>query len=500
MPDAHSAAVIACGHAVTADAAEAILREGGTAADAAIAAALAAMVCEPVLAGLLGGGFCMLSRGGETKLLDFFCQTPKRKVTGPDLRKVEADFGTTTQAFHIGAGSIAAPCLAAGLAELHDRAGRMPFRELAQPAIEAARKGVLITAYQARLSRIVAPILEASPESRALHCDEKGLLAEGAILKNADFADVLEVFAAEGPRFVAEGEVAAALLGLTDQGGHLTRRDLQAQRPVWRRPLTRQRGRATLSLNPAPSLGGSLVAFSLELIERGARPAAIASAFRATAAARLHTDGDPVALADPALLAEFRKTVARHKAAQRGTTHISVIDRQGMGAALTLSNGEGCGLIVPGTGIMPNNMLGEEDLIPGAGTDDWLSWPTDRRLASMMCPMAIREGDTLTMLGSGGSNRIRSALAQVTLALTDRNARLQDAIDAPRLHVEGDRLDAELEGLAEEDRLALQRDWPEATFWPEISMFFGGVHATRQSPRNAEAAGDPRRAGVARVL
>ncbi|MEM0922757.1 MAG: gamma-glutamyltransferase, partial [Pseudomonadota bacterium] len=157
----------------------------------------------------------------------------------------------------------------------------------------------------------------------------------------------------------------------------------------------------------------------------------------------------------------------------------------------------------PGTGIMPNNMLGEADLIPGAALGDWLSWPTDTRLASMMCPIACRWPDgRLAMLGSGGSNRIRSALAQVLLQLIDGKTDLELAIATPRLHVEDpDALDFELTGLDEQDRLELQTSWPEARAWPEQSMFFGGTHAVLTDPRRGpQAAGDARRAGVARIL
>ncbi|MEM7506838.1 MAG: gamma-glutamyltransferase [Pseudomonadota bacterium] len=489
---------IACGHQVTADAADAVLREGGTAADAVIAGALAAMVAEPVLAGLLGGGFCTLSDGRQTRLLDFFVHTPRQQAEDIDFHAIHADFGATQQEFHIGAGAIATPGIASGLAELHIRAGRVPFAELAAPAIAAARDGVRITAFQASLSQIVSPILTATPGSRALHCDEDGPLREGALARNPDFADVLEVYAGEGPRFVTEGEVAQALLGLSDRGGHLRMEDLKHYTPRWRAPLEWARGQSTLAINPPPSLGGSLIAFALGLLDRKASASQIAAAFQATGHARLNAN-DSRTLLDPALLDRYRAQLASRPTATRGTTHISVIDGQGTGAALTLSNGEGCGHILPGTGIMPNNMLGEEDLIPSARQEDWLGWPTDTRLASMMCPLAIRAPDgALTMLGSGGSNRIRTALAQVILHLIDTEASLETAIRAPRLHVEGDKVDFEEAGLSEEARTSLLTLFPDAQSWLEPSMFFGGVHGVARNAKGAlQATGDPRRAGVA---
>ena len=179
-----------------------------------------------------------------------------------------------------------------------------------------------------------------------------------------------------------------------------------------------------------------------------------------------------------------------------------VVDGTGMGAALTISNGEGNGSIIPGTGIMPNNMLGEDDLVPG----DWHSWTPDTRLSSMMTPMAVSWPDgALAMLGSGGSNRIRTALAQVLVNLLDRGMALGEAVEAPRLHVEGGLMksgppavDFELPGLAEEDRVAILAAFGQARGWAEHSMFYGGVHAAMRDGRgNVRAAGDPRRAGVA---
>jgi len=174
-----------------------------------------------------------------------------------------------------------------------------------------------------------------------------------------------------------------------------------------------------------------------------------------------------------------------------------VIDGTGMGAALTVSNGEGNGAIIPGTGIMPNNMLGEDDLVP----DGWYSWTPDQRLSSMMTPMAVSWPDgAMAMLGSGGSNRIRTALAQFVVNLLDRRMNLSEAIEAPRLHVESrpPAVDFELADLAEEDREAILAAYPEARGWAERSMFYGGVHAvTRDGRGNLQAAGDSRRAGVA---
>jgi gamma-glutamyltranspeptidase / glutathione hydrolase len=175
----------------------------------------------------------------------------------------------------------------------------------------------------------------------------------------------------------------------------------------------------------------------------------------------------------------------------RGTTQISIDDGRGLGISLTLSNGEGSGYVVPGTGIMLNNMLGEEDI----NRTGFHNWPTNRRLASMMAPMMLRRGEQRWLLGSGGSNRIRTALAQVISNLIDFDLPLAEAIAAPRLHLEGGQLACEMiEGAWPEDTLRwLESHFPEARQWPERNMYFGGVHAVG----NDEAAADPRRQGQA---
>lgn len=495
---------IAAGDTLTANAAAEVLRAGGNAVDAAIAAALTACVTEPVLASLLGGGFMMVRQpDGKAKLLDFFVQTPKRKVSPADLdfRAIEADFGETTQSFHIGAGSIAAPGVARGLAEAHARYGATPFADLAAPAAETAAKGAPLAEFQAGVLEIVKPIYIATPEAARTFGDGERPLQAGELLRNPALADVIDTYAREGDRFIYEGEVAGAVLSL--DGGHLSGADLKDYQAVWREPLIEQRGGARVIMNPPPALGGALIAFALRMMAADDAPVNVAQALAATSRARVESriSQDAIAgaarLLAPDLVALYQRELMQRKAAQRGTTHISVIDKDGLGVAITLSNGEGCGLIAPGTGLMPNNMLGEEDLMPC----DWHEWGADMRLSSMMTPMAIEWPDgRAVMLGSGGSNRIRSALAQVTAQIIDHGARLEPAINAPRIHVEGaeaPRVDFE-DRFREDHRAALLQAFPEATPWRITSMFFGGVHGVERGAKGGvDAAGDPRRNGTA---
>ncbi|SFJ03039.1 gamma-glutamyltransferase [Albimonas pacifica] len=504
---------IAAGHVATAEAGAVALRAGGTAVDAVVAAALAACAAEPLLAGLFGGGFLAVREAsGRSRMLDFFVQTPRRRLPEPerDLRAIEADFGDARQSFHIGAGAIATPGLVPGLAEAHARFGRIPMRELARPALEAAGRGLPFSAFQARVLQVIAPICRATPAARALFCpDGETLAVAGETLANPALADAIDAFAQEGPRLFQEGEIARALAGIAAEGGHLTIEDLAAYRPAWREPLQAERGAARLSLNPGPALGGTLVALALRLAPADASALdwahALATVAKARAEAEAQAGGDVLARLGEATAEGLRALAARPRS-ERGTTHVSAVDASGMAAALTLSNGEGCGLVVPGTGTMANNMLGEADLLP-RGLD---GWRTDVRLASMMAPTAMAWPDgSVAALGSGGSNRIRSAMAQAIARLADRGEALDRAIEAPRLHVEhappagdpdappGPSIDFE-DRFPGAEREALTRAFPAARPWAQESLFFGGVHAVRRSRSGVvEAAADPRRDGAA---
>jgi len=175
------------------------------------------------------------------------------------------------------------------------------------------------------------------------------------------------------------------------------------------------------------------------------------------------------------------------------TTHISVIDADRMAAAMTTSNGEGCGEALPGLGIHVNNFLGEDDINPAGfhqgAPGTWMS--------TMMSPTIVVAGERPCFaLGSGGSNRIRSAILQTLLNLLAYRRPLKEAVNAPRLHVEGTRLWFESHDLGAGAAAALQAAWPAATCFDEASLFFGGVNCVANGHDRLYGAGDRRRGGV----
>jgi Gamma-glutamyltransferase len=515
--------VVAAGHPETAKAAAEILAAGGTVVDAALAGLAVACVAEPVLASLGGGGFLLVhdARAGVASrplAYDFFVQTPcrPRPADYTDLRAVEADFGVTRQTFHIGLGSVATPGVVKGLFAAHRDLGRIPIRQLVEPATALARSGVRVDSMQARIFRIVRSILQDRPDTVDLFASPLRpgeLIGEGEVLRMPDLADALEILAVEGDDLFYRGEMGRQLV--TDcaaHGGHLTRQDLEGYDVERRAPLIVERFGARFALNPPPAVGGLLVGLGLSLMPVAGLGSAgfgtlvhLQRLVRVLAAIdderhdrRIHAlpPDEAEACLDPARIAALSGRLdapaSRSPVARRGTTHISVADEAGNAAALTVSNGSGSGYLLPGTGILFNNMLGEDDINPdGIGR-----WPADRRMGSMMAPTLVDTADGRRIaLGSGGSNRIRSAVLQVLLNLQVFTQPLAVAVASPRLHRERDTLSVE-PGFDERviDVLAAEAETVER--WDHLSMFFGGVHAAMCGRGGLlDASADARRGG-----
>ena len=474
---------MAAGHKLTASAAADILRAGGNAIDAAIGAMAMACVAEPVLTSIGGGGFAMIRRAdGRLSLVDFFPHTPvERRQVGTDgTRMILTDFGTATQAFRIGPATAATPGFTAGIHALAEQGASRTLPDLLAPAIAAARDGVTISNFSHFLSTVVSPILTATETARRVFAPGGELTSEGATTVNPSLAEALLILGGSDP---IDNPVMAAILETQQAAGNLTPADLSGYKAVVRSPLTVKVGQSLVHLNPFPAAGGILIDHSLSQVD-STDPVELAEAFRATGRARVGAT-DALGRIDPVLLRT------------RGTTHISVIDSDGNACAVTVSNGAGNGDMVGDYGFMLNNILGEDDLNPAGPT----AWPTDTRLSSMMCPTIIEQPDgAVIALGSGGSNRIRTAISQVVAQLCLNDANLMAAVEAPRIHVEGDHLD--FEDLLDADVTGRLRErFEDHLAWPDRDLFYGGVHSVRLGPDGAmQGHGDPRRDGAAIVV
>ncbi|MCW3065009.1 MAG: Gamma-glutamyltransferase [Solirubrobacterales bacterium] len=485
-----SPGVVAAGHPLTAEAGAAALRAGGNAVDAALAAMLASTACEPLLTGLGAGGYMLVvPPGGEPVLLDFFVEAAGRGVdlaAHAPLHAVDVSFGDAHQVFNIGPSSVGCYGVPAGIEAAAARFGTLPLSDLVAPAAALAREGVPLNAQQAYIFAILSGIVTATPEAAALHAPGGAVLREGERFRNPDLADALERLGREGAAPFYTGEIADAVTDwLAARGGVLTRADLAAYGPIEREPVrVGFRGREVLT-NPPPSAGGVLIAYVLGCLDREPAPTGVVHLVELMERAQAARDAEFLdGLAEPGFADRFL-------ASRLGsTTHISVLDRDGWAAGVTCSNGACSGEVVPGTGLHLNNMLGEQDLNPLG----YHRYRPGRRMPSMMSPTAVlRDGVPELVLGSAGSNRIRSAIIQTVLGVVDRGLEAQPAVDAPRVHVEDGTVWAE-PGL---DVTALEAAGRTVSEFRDRNVFFGGVQAVHRSATGAlRGAGDPRRGGA----
>ena len=503
--------VVAAGHPVTAEAGAAALRAGGNAVDAAVAAALMSFVTESPLTGPGAGGFMLVhTAGGEDHLLDFFVAAPGRGLEAPAgravaaLEPVEVVFADdAVQVFNVGPSSCGVFGAPAGLCEALARFGSLPLAELCAGPARAARGGVLVEPMQGYLHEILGPILAATPAGAALYAPEGRLLAAGERLCLPELGDLLERLGAEGPAFLYTGEVGRrASDWVLERGGLLTRDDLAAYAVEERRPARASyRGREVLT-NPPPSSGGILVALALDLLERREGPSDVRAFVEVMDQAnRTRTEDFLTGLHTEGYLERFLAREAGGGGAGAGagalgsTTHISVLDDLGASASVTCSNGSCSGVIVPGTGLHLNNMLGEEDLNPHG----FHLHEPGRRVPSMMAPtLVLREGRPEAVLGSAGSNRIRSAILGTVLGIVDLGLGAQEAVDRPRVHPEAGVVHAE-PGVDPDALAGLERDGWTVQRWAERNLYFGGAQAVARDPATGELSGggDPRRGGAA---
>jgi gamma-glutamyltranspeptidase/glutathione hydrolase len=439
---------IAAGHPLSAEAGARVLREGGNAVDSLLAAAFTAFVTEGPLTGPTGGGFLLVHEpGGETTVLECFFAVPSERLG--EMEEVVIDFADSgTQVFHIGLGSVAVPGLLAGLEEAHRRFATRSWEDLIAPAVDQARDGFVRDEQRAFLHRILEPIL--------LHQDGgRRVYGDAGRVHTSDLVPTLERV-----RDVGSAAVAEILPELAD--------DLRSYRVGSPPPLeTSILGRRILSM-PAPSLGGAVVHKILESFAEMGEPT-LEDRARAVALAYGESGSGPLT----------------------GTTHVSVVDAAGMAAALSSTLGSGSGIFRAGTQL--NNMLGELDVI-GPGEHQ-----PGERLASMMTPtLVLDDGRPRLVIGSAGSVRLAGAIAQVTWRIL-QGTPVEEAINAPRLHVDGTIVHVE-GGLAATETDALDARW-DVVRWDGRNLFFGGVQAVEQTQDGTlAAAGDPRRGGVGLVV
>jgi len=482
-----------------------ILLSGGNAFDAAVAAVFTSMTSEFALTGAFGGGTCLGCKKGETPFIyDFFVDSPNFLKDKKEFKQISVNFGNTSQDFFIGDGSIAPPGNLKGLIKLHQDYGILPLEDILRPAIHYANNGVLINHHQAYIMNLIKPILISSKSK--LFDKNKQIIPNRDHFKNPQFANFLQLLVNNDYNYFYKGKGLQVILDSLKNNSYLTKSDFMNYKVFKRTPLSLELNGYTIYTNPAPSYGGSLIVFLLKIIKESKKNINNLNLIKGmNLASQIRTEvclnpNDEFQIEKIFNSKRFNKYLNKFinnqdfKFNQQlngfgSTTHVSVMDNRGNAASITTTNGEGSGHIIPEYGIMMNNMLGEVDLNPFG----FHNWDKKRRLPTMISPIIItdKSGPSF-VLGSGGSNRIRSANIQVILNLLFKNLTLQDSILAPRVHLEGNI-------LFHEPNIKLpykELDKIKIVPFDKKSLFFGGVNAVSRT----EAVGDDRRGGIGMII
>ncbi|MFO7539418.1 MAG: gamma-glutamyltransferase, partial [Chloroflexota bacterium] len=467
--------VIAAGDPETAAAGAAMLKEGGNAVDAAVAAAFASFIAEIGVVHWGGSGLAHIynsssgrSPAGRGIVYDFFSDMPGRHGRTPDrldFEEVVIDFGATTQPFHLGRASVAVPGNIFGLCQLAADHGRLPLPTLLQPALRLAREGLHLTPFQADTCDLLSQLYTHTPSMRQIFMKNGRLIRPEDHFSIPHLADTLEALAAEGESLVRNGRLAQTIVhDQQSRGGLLTADDLAHYQVYKSDPIRLPYREFEILLPPPCSSGGVLTAFTFKLLNQfdiRALKHGSAEHLRLlyevmTATTQARTTWESLSLSfptaeaiarflDDGFIHSYRERVSealtrinpsRPQAEAAGgsnTSHLSVIDGDGLAVSLTTTAGESAGYVVPETGIILNNMLGEADLHPNG----FHTRPAGERIPTMMTPtIVLKNGKTRLVLGSGGSIRIRSAILQVLCNLLDFQMTLNEAVNTARVHVE----------------------------------------------------------------
>lgn len=453
---------VAGGHKDTVESASNILKEGGNAFDAAIAGVFASMSCEYLYTGAASGGAMLVKKNGfSADIIDFFVETPPINPSKvKDFKAINADFGDTKQEFNIGAGSVGIPGTLPGLIHIHKEYGSLPFSVLVEQAIDLSKKGCLISKNQEYLSEVLSPIISSSKVLESLFIKDGSLLKEGDLFINTEFASFLDQFLYEDATTFYRHEVCPLFYNSFKGGGIIELKNLQEYTPKKRAPLELKYRGHQIFMNPEPSTGGTLINAGLKQL----------------------SGLDVVSKQDiEGALHKIKKFKDQDMVGS--TTHLSVIDKENNVASVTTTNGVGAGFTVPGTGIMPNNMLGEKHL----NINGFHNWKSQQRIPSNICPtLIVDKNNNLTTLGSAGSSRIISATMSVISNLLNNEMSLKRSISKSRIHLEGDTLHCEPSDGHPEYKTE------NVVIWEAKNMYFGGVNACS----SFDSVGDERRSGV----
>ena len=521
--------MVAAAHPLASQVGVEILKKGGNAVDAAVATAFALGVVEPNASGLGGGGF-ILVYNAKTKgvtAIDYREMAPLKAT--PDMYKLTPDGKVVDNENVVGHKAVAIPGTLAGLTLALKQHGTMSLKDVMTPAIRIAEEGYVVSKTLNGMMKDNFEKLTKFPAAAAVYLKDGLPYEVGDKLVLKDLAKSYRLITEKGPDVFYKGEIADAIEKEMKASGKglIRKEDLAAYKPAIRKPVRgTYRGYEIISMAP-PSSGGTHVIEILNILEGYnmtklgfQTPESLhimAEAMKRAFAdrAKYMADTDFVKVPIAGLISkkyadELRKGISMDAVGSKipagnplpfvgsgGTSHLSVIDKQGNIVALTqtINYFFGSGVLIPGTGIMLNNEM--DDFNPQPGTSNSVE-PKKRPLSSMTPTIMLKNGKPFMSVGSPGATRIISALTQIIVNVVDFRMNLQDAIEAPRIHcMTGDVfMESRIPKVTQDALTAMGH---KLSVRGEMDLYFGGAQGVMISPASGTlfGAGDPRRDGAA---
>ncbi|MGE0715006.1 MAG: gamma-glutamyltransferase [Alphaproteobacteria bacterium] len=461
-------------HPLASGAAAEMLSAGGNAIDAAVAALFTLSVVEPMMVGIFGGGTALIHLAdGRQVVIDALSTAPA--ASRPDSFTPVTDswpgyMDAVGNANRIGASAVAVPGSLAGWCEALERFGTLDLATVMDPAIRHASRGWRVSPYFAAAVASVGPNLARDPEISKVLLPGGNPIAPGALLVQSDYAETLRTIAKEGPGALyggALGTVAADHLARA--GSFLRADDLAAYRTVERAPVRGTYRGFEIVGPPPPCSSGVHIVQMLNVLEGFdigglgyGTPAGIhllVEAMKIAAADRAAVTADPAFVDVPVARLMSKAYGERRRAeidtARAGsfpsralvdespnTTHVTVADGRGnvVSSTQTINSVFGARIMIPGTGIIPNNYMYLFDPHPGRT----LSLVPGKRITSTQSPMIVRrDGRTAFALGLPGGPRLYGSAMQGIVNLIDHGMSLQEAVEAPRVWTQGQEVEIE---------------------------------------------------------
>lgn len=531
--------MVVSAHPLASEAGLLMLQQGGNAIDAAVASAFAISVVEPFSAGIGGGGFLLLYDAAteEVRSLDFRERAPQAAT---ETMYLDESGEPQSRASLDGHRAVGVPGTVAGLRQLHQRYGNLPWQTVIEPALRLAEEGFAVHQRFVDAVERRQEVLLANPAAREVFTREGEFYQVGERWRQPQLAATLRRLA-ENPRDFYEGEIAAAIAAdMAASGGLVTEQDLAAYEPIWRDPLCGAFREFEVCAMGPPSSGGVHLLQILNLI--GDRNLAalglhhpdtvhfLAEAMRIAYADRAEYLGDPDFVEVPveALIsvayAQYRRPQIDEDRATPSsqvtavnpsqlmnlqesaeTSHLTVVDgdRNSVSLTFTVNGGFGAGVVAEGTGILLNNEMDDFAIAPGVanlyglvGGEANAIAPGKTPLSSMTPTIVLQDNQLRLALGSPGGSTIITTVLQVLLNVLVYELDVATAIAAPRFHHQWlpDRLILQEGGFAPETVETLRQRGHEIEQW----QGWGNANAIVVLPDQTLAgAADPRGEGAA---